>query len=330
MEHHKYNIIDIARLAQVSTATVSRVLHEKGGYSRQTELRVRRVIEEYGFQLNKNAQGLRTQRSRNIGVIVPDITNEFFARIIRNLELFFLKHQYSVLICDSHEDIEIEQLHIRNLMEQQVEGIIYISGQNANPIQESAFSIPVVYIDRKPEDVHIFVHSDNRQDGYLAARELIQKQCRRILLLRDQKRASTIRQRRSGYLEALEEADISFHEDWEIMTKSDYTSVFTTVTQLLSDKGCFFDGVFATNDNMALACLNALHAQNIQVPEQVKIVGFDNVSISQFCHPALTTITQNTELMAEAAGDALLKRIHHALEKQEFIIPVSLCIREST
>lgn len=71
MEQHKYNIIDIARLAQVSTATVSRVLHEKGGYSKETETRVRRVIAECGFQLNKNAQGLRTQRSRNIGVIVP-------------------------------------------------------------------------------------------------------------------------------------------------------------------------------------------------------------------------------------------------------------------
>ena len=325
MEQHKYNIIDIARLAQVSTATVSRVLHEKGGYSKETETRVRRVIAECGFQLNKNAQGLRTQKSRNIGVIVPDITNEFFARIIRYLELFFLKHQYSVLICDSHEDIEI-----RNLKEQQVEGIIYISGRNANPIQESAFSIPIVYIDRKPEDVHIFVHSDNRQGGYLAARELIEKQCRSILFLRDQKKASTIRQRRSGYLEALEEAGIAFQESWEIMTKSDYASVFKTVTNLLMQKGCFFDGVFATNDNMALACLHALHAQHIQVPDQVKIVGFDNVSISQFCHPALTTITQNTELMAEAAGDALLKRIHHELDKQEFIIPVSLCVREST
>ena len=304
MEQHKYNIIDIARLAQVSTATVSRVLHEKGGYSKETETRVRRVIAECGFQLNKNAQGLRTQRSRNIGVIVPDITNEFFARIIRYLELFFLKHQYSVLICDSHEDIEIEQLHIRNLKEQ--------------------------HIDRKPEDVHIFVHSDNRQGGYLAARELIEKQCRSILFLRDQKKASTIRQRRSGYLEALEEAGIAFQESWEIMTKSDYASVFKTVTNLLMQKGCFFDGVFATNDNMALACLHALHAQHIQVPDQVKIVGFDNVSISQFCHPALTTITQNTELMAEAAGDALLKRIHHELDKQEFIIPVSLCVREST
>ncbi|WP_416323017.1 LacI family DNA-binding transcriptional regulator [[Clostridium] innocuum] len=330
MEQHKYNIIDIARLAQVSTATVSRVLHEKGGYSKETETRVRRVIAECGFQLNKNAQGLRTQKSRNIGVIVPDITNEFFARIIRYLELFFLKHQYSVLICDSHEDIEIEQLHIRNLKEQQVEGIIYISGRNANPIQESAFSIPIVYIDRKPEDVHIFVYSDNRQGGYLAARELIEKQCRSILFLRDQKKASTIRQRRSGYLEALEEAGIAFQESWEIMTKSDYASVFKTVTNLLMQKGCFFDGVFATNDNMALACLHALHAQHIQVPDQVKIVGFDNVSISQFCHPALTTITQNTELMAEAAGDALLKRIHHELDKQEFIIPVSLCVREST
>ena len=330
MEQHKYNIIDIARLAQVSTATVSRVLHEKGGYSKETETRVRRVIAECGFQLNKNAQGLLTQRSRNIGVIVPDITNEFFARIIRYLELFFLKHQYSVLICDSHEDIEIEQLHIRNLKEQQVEGIIYISGRNANPIQESAFSIPIVYIDRKPEDVHIFVHSDNRQGGYLAARELIEKQCRSILFLRDQKKASTIRQRRSGYLEALEEAGIAFQESWEIMTKSEYASVFKTLTHLLMQKGCFYDGVFATNDNMALACLHALHAQHIQVPDQVKIVGFDNVSISQFCHPALTTITQNTELMAEAAGDALLKRIHHELDKQEFIIPVSLCVREST
>lgn len=262
MEQHKYNIIDIARLAQVSTATVSRVLHEKGGYSKETETRVRRVIAECGFQLNKNAQGLRTQKSRNIGVIVPDITNEFFARIIRYLELFFLKHQYSVLICDSHEDIEIEQLHIRNLKEQQVEGIIYISGRNANPIQESAFSIPIVYIDRKPEDVHIFVHSDNRQGGYLAARELIEKQCRSILFLRDQKKASTIRQRRSGYLEALEEAGIAFQESWEIMTKSDYASVFKTVTNLLMQKGCFFDGVFATNDNMALACLHALHAHS--------------------------------------------------------------------
>ena len=71
------------------------------------------------------------------------------------------------MICDSHEDIEIEQLHIRNLKEQQVEGIIYISGRNANPIQKSAFSIPIVYIDRKPEDVHIFVHSDNRQEDIL-------------------------------------------------------------------------------------------------------------------------------------------------------------------
>ena len=210
MEQHKYNIIDIARLAQVSTATVSRVLHEKGGYSKETETRVRRVIAECGFQLNKNAQGLRTQRSRNIGVIVPDITNEFFARIIRYLELFFLKHQYSVLICDSHEDIEIEQLHIRNLKEQQVEGIIYISGRNANPIQESAFSIPIVYIDRKPEDVHIFVHSDNRQGGYLAARHLLELGHTRIGCVGGPKDLADSNRRTQGYIRALMEKGVEF------------------------------------------------------------------------------------------------------------------------
>lgn len=326
----KYSIVDIARFAEVSTATVSRVLHKKGGYSTETEERVLRVIEEKGFQLNKNAQGLRTQKSRIIGVIVPDITNEFFAKIIRSLELFFLKHSYSVFVCDSHEDIEIEKQHIQNLKEQQVEGIIYISGQNQNPIDEEVFNIPVIYIDRKPAEVHTFIHSDNRQGGYLATRELTRKGCQTILFLRDQKKASTIRQRRSGYLEALEEADCCFQPEWEIFTYSDYDNTFETVNRLVEEKGCFFDGVFATNDNMALACLHALQAKDIDVPQQVKIVGFDNISLSRFCHPSITTINQNTELMAQQAGKAMLEAISGDTEKQEYIIPVTLCERQST
>jgi len=315
-------------MAGVSTATVSRVINQQGGYSIETQLKVKKVIKESSYQPNWNAARLRTQTSRNIGVIVPDITNEFFAKIIQSLELFFMEHKYTVLICDSQENIEIENQHIQNLKEQQVEGIIYISGQNQSPIQEDIFSIPIVYIDRYPKNVHVYVHSNNVQGGYLATKELLEKGCKNVLFFRDIKNPSAIQQRRKGYLIALK--DNTFDKSLEIASISTYQESFKTIEKLIDTKGCYFDGIFATNDKMALGCLNALLSKQIKVPEQIKIVGFDNISLSQVCHPAITTISQDTNQMAIKAGSALIDSMNDKKKKQSIIIPVSFCIREST
>ena len=114
MESNKrVSIIDVAKKAGVSIATVSRVINQNGGYSKETEERVRKTIEECGFTPNVNAIGLRTNRSNSIGVIVPDITNEFFARIIRELDTFLLSRRYSLLVCNSNEDYMLENMHIK-------------------------------------------------------------------------------------------------------------------------------------------------------------------------------------------------------------------------
>ena len=121
MAEKKLSIIDVAKKAGVSTATVSRVLNGNGGYSKKTEEKVLQTVEECGFTPNGNAISLITNRSHCVGVIVPDITNEFFAKIVHELDIFFLKHQYSLLICDSNEDYKLENMHIRNLLQKNVE-----------------------------------------------------------------------------------------------------------------------------------------------------------------------------------------------------------------
>lgn len=332
MEGNKrVSIIDVAKKAGVSIATVSRVINRNGGYSKETEERVRKTIEECGFTPNVNAIGLRTNRSNSIGVIVPDITNEFFARIIRELDASLLSRRYSLLVCNSNEDYMLENMHIKGLAEKYVDGIIYISGQNEIKKMNEIKNLPIVYIDRAPKNAEVLILSDNETGGYLAGRELIQKGCRRILFLRDIRFASTVRSRKEGFVRALQEKGMAFNEELEMSCFPEYAEARVVMERLLKEKGCFFDGIFATNDMMALACVNVLTENQIKVPGQVKVVGFDNISLTQFTSPQITTIAQDTKELALHAADTILKMIEdEEIKEKKTIIPVRLVVREAT
>ena len=332
MEGNKrVSIIDVAKKAGVSIATVSRVINRNGGYSKETEERVRKTIEECGFTPNVNAIGLRTNRSNSIGVIVPDITNEFFARIIRELGASLLSRRYSLLVCNSNEDYMLENMHIKGLAEKYVDGIIYISGQNEIKKMNEIKNLPIVYIDRAPKNAEVLILSDNETGGYLAGRELIQKGCRRILFLRDIRFASTVRSRKEGFVRALQEKGMAFNEELEMSCFPEYAEARVVMERLLKEKGCFFDGIFATNDMMALACVNVLTENQIKVPGQVKVVGFDNISLTQFTSPQITTIAQDTKELALHAADTILKMIEdEEIKEKKTIIPVRLVVRETT
>ena len=321
----------MAKKAGVSIATVSRVINRNGGYSKETEERVRKTIEECGFTPNVNAIGLRTNRSNSIGVIVPDITNEFFARIIRELDASLLSRRYSLLVCNSNEDYMLENMHIKGLAEKYVDGIIYISGQNEIKKMNEIKNLPIVYIDRAPKNAEVLILSDNETGGYLAGRELIQKGCRRILFLRDIRFASTVRSRKEGFVRALQEKGMAFNEELEMSCFPEYAEARVVMERLLKEKGCFFDGIFATNDMMALACVNVLTENQIKVPGQVKVVGFDNISLTQFTSPQITTIAQDTKELALHAADTILKMIEdEEIKEKKTIIPVRLVVRETT
>ena len=331
MGEKKVSIVDVAKAAGVSTATVSRVVNRLGGYSEKTEKRVQETIKACGFRPNVNAIGLRTKKSRSVGVIVPDITNEFFAKIVRALDVFFSQYNYSVLICNSNDDPILEEQRVQDMLDKNIDGLIYVSGmENISTLLEKE-NIPTVFIDRLPHNAEWSVQSDNYQGGYLAGKELCEQGCEKPLLIYDCELPSSIQERKRGFLAALSEFGRSCEGDYLVPCFAGYQETKEMVSKLLDERGCYFDGVFATNDIMALGTMHSVIKAGYSIPEQVKLVGFDNVSISQICRLPMTTIAQNTDQLALAAGETLLKLIRKEhIEKKACIVPVHLEVRGTT
>ena len=331
MAKEKNSIVEIAKRTNVSIATVSRVINRAEGYSEKTKQKVLKAIRESGYSPNLNAVSLRTHKSMCIGVIVPDITNEYFARLIRELDDFFVTQKYTLLICDTNEDEKKEQTQLRNLISRNVDAIIYISGQDRIPKINTSSCPFIVYIDRCPKNASVLVQSDNVSGGYLATKELLDKGCKKILFARDRRDVSTVVERREGYLKALGEYGVPYAKKMELYTSPEYEAARRSLKKRLTAKALDFDGIFCSTDMIALGCVNALQETGYRVPADVKIVGFDNVSLSKFCNPPITTITQNSHAIAYTAGALIMDKLHRKFIKNTHIlIPVTLERRKTT
>jgi len=331
MTKKKLSIKQISELAGVSVATVSRVINKNGRYSAETEQRVLQIIDQYQYKPNLVAKGLRTNNSLCIGVIVPDITNEFFASIVREIESSLFQNGYTTFICNTDEQTDIEDKYYEELVAKGVDGMIYISGKINKRIRNS--NIPTIFIDRSlsEETNCITIESDNVQGGYLATRELIENNCKKIVLIRDKRNISTVEDRHKGYRNAFLEAKLPLDDTLIVNVNSvDYSAAKEAVITLIK-KGLSFDGVFATTDWMALGAIDAIKEFGLLVPQDVKVVGFDNISISQFSSLPFTTIHQNVKKMSEMAVSHILNIINNGFIQSErrYIIPVQIIRRNS-
>lgn len=337
MSNKSISIKEIAKLANVSVATVSRVINNNGRFSEETGKKVQAIIDKYGYTTNMAAKSLRMSKSKTIGIIVPNINNEWFSEVVLTIEKFFFERSYSVFICNTSQDDEKEISYFKSLDSKLVDGIICISGREDIPINVIKRNIPIVCIDRKPKDNSdaFYVESDHYHGGYLATQELLNKGCKEILIVSRNKTLSVNKQRLEGYKQALHDYHIPISDERILLldnTSSNYEGAKKGVLGLIS-KGISFDGVFATNDWRAYGALMALQENNIQVPTQVKIVGFDDIAISRYCHPSLSTIQQNTDALCEKAANLLLELMqenHINNDVKHITIPVSLVQRDST
>ncbi len=325
------SIKELAALSGVSIATISRVINKKGGYSRETEERILALIKDKAYRQNVNARSLRTQKSQTIGVVLPDISNEFFAKIVQAIEKQAIKYNYSVFICNTDENMEIERRHLSNLAGQLVDGIIYIGGEFQIEKNEELRKIPMIYIDRYIDDSEIYIESDNYYGGYLAAKELIESGCRRISIMKDIRKISSAHKRYKGFVRAMIDNKIKIDDRLVCdITEISYKEAKEKTLELL-DSGEVFDGLFATNDTMALGAMMALNERRIKIPDEVKIVGFDNISATEIAGIPLTTINQNKQKMGEMAVELLMDKILQRKSNVNNIkIPVNLIRRKST
>lgn len=332
------SIKDIAKLSNVSTATVSRVLNDNGRFSKETKEKVLSVVKEFGYSTNSVAKTLREQKSNTIGMIVPDISNEFFSSLITQIESYFFDKGISTIICNTNKDAEKEKAYLKSLDAKLVDGLICISGQEEIDETQLSREIPIVCIDRKPKvssNIAI-VGSDHSEGGYTATKFLIDKGCKRILLLTKDNNTTSSNDRIAGYEMALKDSYLQVDSDLIVRASSKKMSKFETAQKSIEEvlsKGLKFDGIFATNDWLAYGAVQTLEKNKILVPDEVKIVGFDDDSISKYTSPSITTIHQDVTGIAEKAADILyqlMSKPDMQVNKHYINVATKLIERETT
>lgn len=313
---------DIAEEANVSIATVSRVLNQKGGYSQETYRHVLHVIEQTGFSRNSLARAFRTGQTKTIGLLVPDICNEFFARIAREISLWFLKRNYVTLICASDESQKIEKEYFRELQNRSVDGLLYIQGRKRGVETTVKKSVPIVYIDRYSEKSGPCVVSDNLNGGEIAAKALLDRGRSRPLLIRDSCETSAVKGRQDGFLKMMKKNGV---EVSVYAVSSPISSVGFQCMKSVLRKKEIFDSVFCTNDPLAMGVSQALLSAGRRIPQDVTVIGFDDNTIIREAFPFVLTIRQDAKQLVNIACSTLLRMMQgEDIAWTSKVVPVQL------
>ncbi|WP_048000672.1 LacI family DNA-binding transcriptional regulator [Lactiplantibacillus herbarum] len=329
----KYSIKDIANLSGVSVATVSRVINDNGRFSEATRKKVLATINETGYQTNFSAKNLRMNKSFSIGILVPDISNYFFAKLVQTIEEILFNHGYSTVICNTARNADKELAYLKMLESKGIDGLIVISGPKAFDIKQlpAAKNLPFICIDRQPSDQHgtVFIASNHYQGAFEATEALINNGCQHPVIALHQQISSSGIERRNGFIDALKKNNIFFNpEHNQVTIETDH--ILTTLQAFLKDHP-ETDGIFAINDTIGIEALTTLLKMGKAVPEDIKLIGFDDDPQDRHSFPTLSSVRQNVDQLAEVSVKNLLNMItHEASPESSIIIPVSLVLRESS
>lgn len=303
----KPKIDDVAKLAGVSPTTVSRVLNNRGYISDRTKEKVQKAMSELNYFPNDVARSLFNKRSNLIGVILPTTSNPFFGELTFHLENICASKGYKLLVCNSLNRMDKEEKYLEMLLRNQVDGII-VGTHNRGILDYHKQNLAVVAIDRYLSETVPVVSSDNYEGGKTATDLLVSKGCKRIVLIDGIGDLETpARLRRKAYEEMMVEIGRKpiVYEIPEVFDRESQQEVIAKLFAECPD----VDGVFATNDIFAASFITMAKKMGKNVPEQIKVIGYDGTESVQAFLPELTTIQQPISAIAETALELLLKEI---------------------
>jgi LacI family transcriptional regulator len=326
---------DVANQAGVSATTVSHVINQTRHVEDATREAVEAAMLELGYQPNSLARSLRSGETKTIGLIVPDGSNLFFADIARRIEDVGYQHGYSVILCNSDNDLKKQRNYINTLIAKQVDGLIFISaGESKEDLQRLADSgIPVVVADRiVPLSLADVVLLENEKAGYVAAKHLTDLGHRCIGCITGPSDVSPSQLRVDGYKRAL--AEVGEIPRPEQIVSGDFTfkSGASGMEKLLSALPRP-TAVFVLNDMMAIGAISKARRMGFSVPEDVSVVGFDDIELASAQTPRLTTMAQPIHEIAEIATRRLIEKMQtesEDWENEQFLLEAKLITREST
>lgn len=327
----KIPLKQIAEDCQVSITTVSRVINQKGRISQQTRDKILKYIERKETEIYTQSFSKKT-----IGVIVPNIQNEYYSAMVSIIDTYFSKRNCSILLHITSKDIQQKKAAFDDFVYRQVAGIIYIGGPEKFLDYQTLNNIPLICIEHSPVingSCQCLIQANHDIGGYLATQELLKNGCCQILFLANSNMLKEETGRYSGYKRALMEANISLDPKLVFQSPSQKFGIMEAKNAIhyLLAKSVSFDGVFATTDWRGYAVIAALKEHNIKIPEQIQVIGYDNISISKYTFPSLTTIHINYEQIAHIACEQLEKVLHHEnIENPLITISPYIIKRETT
>ncbi|MBO8160551.1 MAG: LacI family DNA-binding transcriptional regulator [Thermosipho sp. (in: Bacteria)] len=325
-------IRDIAREAGVSINTVSRALNNKPDVNEKTRKIILNIAKKMGYVKNINASSLRSKKTHIVGVIIADSSNPFYAEVLKGIEAASRKYGYQIILMNTERSYSNEERAIEILLQRRVDGLLITPVQDRNDdiIELKNSEIPFVVVGRHFDDLEIDeIFSDEIKGGYLATKYLLDKGRKNILMLNGFLFKSAARMRLEGYKKALKEYDIEFNEEYMIATDIDVEDGFREIIKVF-EKGLKIDGVVCYNDLMAYGVLKALNNLGLKVPDDIGVVGFDDIYFSSLVCPSLTTVKIRKFEMGYEAFKMLLQRMKNRRKKRKIkILDVELVVRNS-
>lgn len=324
-------IKDVAKEAQVSVATVSRVLNGLSGFSADTEKKVREAIRTLGYQYNAVARNLKTKKTNTIAILLPHVETTFYMKILNGIEDASQKRGYSVLVC--HVGVSGSRTHqyMKILMQQQVDGIIGCSLPPKEKIDTllANCGIPCVLVSTlSPQYPIPYVRVDDREASRAATSYLIRKGHRRIAMLAGSKDDVVAgKLRLEGYLQALKEHHLPVRKEWIKYTRFSYETGLSAARELMREKG--FTAIVACCDEVAIAAITAAYETGHTVPDDFSIIGYDNTRTAEMAIPPLTTVSQPLYEMGERAFEMLVRGMEGGARVEPEIVPFKIVERRS-
>lgn len=301
---------DVAKYTGLSVATISKYING-GNVLEHNKKLIDEAIEVLNFRVNEMARGLKTNRSKTIGILIPNLEKVFCTSIVSNVENILIRHGYSTVICDYKEDIKLEKEKLEFLVNKMVEGLIIMPlGGDENIIKEAIDEgIKIVLIDRDLKDIECdVVLVDNLNSSYDAVEELITRGHKRIGIISGPKDVYTAEERLKGYRRVHE--DYSMAIDEKLIKYGDYNvdSGYELLNEFLKMEEPP-TAVFITNYEMTLGAIMSINENNVDVPEQLSIIGYDNLQMAKIVKPSLSIVVQPMKVIGETAAQVLLRRL---------------------
>ena len=306
---------DIARRTGLGLATISSYFNG-GNVREKNRIKIEEAIEELHYEVNEVARGLKTNATRTIGVVIPELNNTFCAEIITGMEDVLRSHGYATIVCDCRTDKKLEREAVEFLIRRRVDGIINMpvdeEGNHLKRFQKTGK--PIVLIDRKLQGINCdSVLVDNKKAAEDAVRYFIERGHQNIGIIGGPEEVFTAQERMAGYYKALESAGIPVSES--LIWHGDYTiQGGVRGFEELVQNNPEMTAVFVTNYEMTMGAMIGVNELGIRIPEQLSMIGFDNLQFARACNPKLTIVAQPTDGIAKEVAKVMLDRLENTGE----------------